>query len=108
MPTRTIPAELQAHEDEILARVIEALHTKSGYPRYLASDDDTNIVRYAKEVLTAAEPLIAAMTLRAFVHGSRRSMEGNLPRDVQTGVEVVLASAEQTASVLERGWPGGQ
>ena len=101
MPGREIPRELQEHEEEIVARAVAALSRQVGYPLDVASDPDANLARNVRRVVDAVEPMIAAITLRAFAFGIERA-SGELPDGVRTGVQMAVSSARSVAADLER------
>lgn len=105
MPDRVI-RELREHEREVFAAVVAALTEQSGGPSGVMSDPDVNIARMAILAVRTAEPLIAAITLRAFAEGAGRSL-GELPPSARIGATTVLAAARDVADGIERRGLGG-
>lgn len=102
MPDRVI-RELREHEKEVFAAVVDVLTKQAGGMEGLMSDPDTNIARMAILAVRTAEPLIAALTLRAFAEGAGRSL-GEMPPAARLGATTVLAAARDVADGIERGW----
>lgn len=102
MPRQAVPAELNAHHQEMVARAVAAATRMSGHPTVVMSDPDVNIQRLVNLVVAEVEPHIAAISLRAFAVGAEK-VAMTMPEPARTGAMAVLDAARDVADELDKG-----